>query len=184
MKTKDLILTAIFTAFTAVGAFISIPLGPIPITLQSFFVLLAGLILEPKLAFLSQVTYVILGLIGIPIFANFTGGPQQIFSPSFGFLLGFILSAFFISVFINFNKFSKKNIFLALSLGTIIIYALGLSYMYFIFNFVMKTPLTFKEVFKLGCLAFLPGDGLKLILSAIIGHKIIPIINKRKDMSI
>ncbi len=94
MKSKNITLVALFTALTAIGAFISIPLGPVPITLQSFFVILSGILLGPKLGALSQVLYIFLGLIGIPIFSGFSGGLQHILKPSFGFIIGFVFAAY------------------------------------------------------------------------------------------
>ncbi len=91
---RDITQIGIFTALTAVGAFISIPIGPVPITLQSFFVLLSGIILGSKKAMFSQITYLLLGLIGFPIFSGFSGGLQHIFKPSFGFIIGYVAAAY------------------------------------------------------------------------------------------
>src|SRR5690606_41849153 len=96
ISTKEMVLTSLFTALTAVGAFLSIPVGSVPITLQSLFVVLSGLLLGPKLGALSQLIYVLLGLSGVRIFAGFSGGPQTVFTPSFGFLIGFIFAAFIV----------------------------------------------------------------------------------------
>ena len=97
IKTKDLTKTALLAALIAIGAFISIPIGPIPFTLQNFFVFMAGLLLLPEYAALSVLSYVLLGLVGLPIFSGFKGGINYIFSPTFGFLIAFIIGAFVIS---------------------------------------------------------------------------------------
>ena len=94
LSIRDITQAGIFTALTAIGAFISIPIGPVPITLQSFFVLLSGIFLGSKKALFSQITYLLLGLIGFPIFAGFSGGIQSIFKPSFGFIIGYVASAY------------------------------------------------------------------------------------------
>ena len=73
MTTKDITLISLFAAMTAIGAFISIPIGPVPLTLQTLFVLMSGFVLGPKKGALSQVVYIALGLIGLPIFAGFSG---------------------------------------------------------------------------------------------------------------
>ena len=90
---RDITLCALFCALTAVGAFISIPLPYGAVTLQWFFVVLAGFVLTPRQALLSMVCYVVLGLVGAPIFAGFTGGPSSLASPTFGFLIGMIACA-------------------------------------------------------------------------------------------
>ena len=86
LKTRDLILIAMFAALTAIGAFIRIPLPVVPITLQYFFCALGALLLGAKKGALAQILYVAVGLIGIPIFTK-GGGPQYIFQPSFGYLI-------------------------------------------------------------------------------------------------
>ena len=87
--------TPLTQALTAVGAFIKIPLPYIPFTLQTFFVFYSGILLGAKLGMLSQIIYILIGLVGIPVFSN-GGGPSYVFQPSFGFLIGFIISTFFV----------------------------------------------------------------------------------------
>jgi biotin transport system substrate-specific component len=106
---KDMALISLFTGLTAIGAFISLPIGPVPITMQTLFVLLGGIILGPKLGALSQIIYIILGLVGVPIFAGFSGGLQTILKPSFGFLLGFIFAAYVVGKILEDNSQFKKD---------------------------------------------------------------------------
>jgi len=170
INTKKMTLVALFTALTAVGAFISIPVGPVPITMQTLFVLLAGIILGSKLGALSQIVYITLGLIGIPIFAGFNGGLQTILKPSFGFLIGFIVAAYVIGMI------STRKILVGTIVGTLVIYIIGLPYMYFILNYVMNMGLTFLEVVKMGLLLFIPGDIVKIIIATFVGVRILPIM--------
>lgn len=172
---KEMALVAMFTALTAVGAFISIPLGPVPITLQTLFVLLSGMLLGGKLGALSQILYILLALIGIPIFSGFSGGLQILLKPSFGFALGFVFAAYIVGKLAE-NNLSVKKMFLASTVGSIVIYLFGLPYMYYILNFVMGMNLNFAAVFKMACLVFIPGDLGKLILANLIARKTSPII--------
>src|SRR5208337_2009632 len=94
-KAADAILISLFTALTAVGAFIRIPIPYVPLTLQTLMVMFAGLILGSRRGALSQLLYLILGLLGLPIFAQ-GGGPAYVLQPSFGFLLGFVAGAYVI----------------------------------------------------------------------------------------
>jgi biotin transport system substrate-specific component len=174
LSAKEMTLTGLFTALTAIGAFISLPFGPVPITLQTLFVLLGGVVLGPKLGALSQIVYVILGLVGIPIFTGLSGGLQSIMKPSFGFLLGFIVAAYVVGTIVNF-KLEFKRVLFATVVGTMITYLIGLPYMYFIMNRVLNMGLTFYEVFKLGCLMFIPGDVIKLTVASLVGIKLISI---------
>ncbi|NLL82532.1 MAG: biotin transporter BioY [Tissierellia bacterium] len=170
IKTREIVFVAIFTALTAVGAFISIPIGPVPITLQTLFVLLSGILLGPKLGALSQIVYILLALIGIPIFSGFSGGPQILLKPSFGFAIGFVFAAYIIGK-ITYKDINPKKIFVASIIGSVLIYLFGLPYMHYILNYVMKMNLSIVEVFKMGCLLFIPGDLLKLILANLVARK-------------
>ena len=105
---KMMLLTSMFTALTAVGAFIKIPLGPFlpAITLQVFFVILSALLLGKYYGALSQIIYIALGLIGIPVFTN-GSGIGYVMQPSFGYLLGFVPAAFLIGYLAE--QIKKKN---------------------------------------------------------------------------
>ncbi len=165
INTKEMVLIALFTALTAVGAFIRIPLPYVPITLQNIFVLMAGLILGKKLGALSQLLYVGLGLIGIPVFIE-GGGLGYILKPSFGYLLGFILAAYLIGYLAEGRELNFQNTALFSLVGVIAIYLIGVPYLYFILTRSMGLTMTFYGALKTGMLAFLPGDILKAILAA------------------
>ena len=109
---RDLTVCGLFTALTAVGAFIKIviPVGAdtMNFTLQWFFVLLAGLLLGSRRAFLSVSTYLLIGLVGIPVFAR-GGGPSYLIRPTFGFLLGFALAAYVMGKIVEWMHASKPG---------------------------------------------------------------------------
>ena len=161
---RDITQIGIFTALTAVGAFISIPIGPVPITLQSFFVLLSGIILGSKKAMFSQITYLLLGLIGFPIFSGFSGGLQHIFKPSFGFIIGYIAAAYVTGKLTEVNSLTYKNLLTAVFAGSVVIYAFGLPYMYYILNIMLNNNFSINRIFQLGMFAFIPGDVLKAVI--------------------
>ena len=174
---------SLFASLTALGAFIAIPVGPVMITLQTFIVLLSGILLGPKLGALSQIIYILLGLVGLPIFSGFNGGMQSFFRPSFGFLIGFIFASFLIGkILYSKGKHNIKpsfiKIFLSSLSGSIVIYIFGLPYMYFILNVIMNLNLSLIQVIKMGCLIFLPGDLIKIILASLSGLKLLPAVNK------
>ncbi|NCC54715.1 MAG: biotin transporter BioY, partial [Erysipelotrichia bacterium] len=98
LSIKSMCLCSLFAVLIAVGAFIKIPISIVPITLQTLFVVLAGIILGKRDAFISVLLYIVIGLIGIPVFAN-GGGIAYVLQPSFGYLLGFMLVAYFIGYF-------------------------------------------------------------------------------------
>ena len=93
MKLREMVLCALFIALVAVGAFIRIPVGTDVYTLQFLFTLLAGLLLGARLGAVAVGVYVLMGLVGIPVFAS-GGGPSYILQPTFGYLVGFICQAY------------------------------------------------------------------------------------------
>ena len=134
MKTRDLTLISLFAALTAVGAYIRIPLPYIPFTLQFFFCAMSGILLGSKLGMLSQLTYVLVGLSGIPIFTE-GGGPSYILKPSFGYLLGFILCSFVIGKLVeNMKQITVLKLLLSVLAGMAALYLIGVPYLYLIYN--------------------------------------------------
>lgn len=166
MKTRDITLSALMIAVLAICSQLSLPIGPIPITLQTFAVLLIGLLLPAKQAFTVTTAYLILGLIGFPVFANGSGGIQAFLSPAFGFAIGFIPAATFMARFLENKNLPTLRTYLTASLlATVILYLIGLSYMSFIINTVLGAQMTLSQILMAGMLPFLPGDILKVILS-------------------
>ena len=160
MKTRSLILTALFAALTAVGAFLKIPFPLSAITLQFFFTAMAGTLLGKKYGALSQAVYVLLGLVGVPIFA-LGGGFSYVFQPTFGFLLGLIPSAWVIGSLARRPLTFWRSV-TAMLAGLAVLYAIGVPYMALIANAYLGKALTFWQVLKNGMLIYLPGDMLKI----------------------
>ena len=158
---RQMTLISLFAALTAVGAFISIPLYPVPLSLQTLFTLLAGMTLGSVMGASSQIIYVLLGVIGLPVFAGFKAGIGILFGPTGGFLFGFIISAYVIGRIIETIK--EKNIFyylLAGFAGTVIIYFIGVT------QLSLVTGIGIKKALLIGALPFLPGDILKIITAS------------------
>jgi biotin transport system substrate-specific component len=125
VRTRRAVLVALFAVFTAVGAFVRIPLPGVPFTLQVPAVLLAGVALGPWLGAASQLTYVALGLLGLPVFAS-GGGPGYVLTPTFGFLVGFVAAAFVVGLVVGDPARSgTPRVALALVLGIATIYLVG-----------------------------------------------------------
>ena len=168
---RQMTLISLFATLTVVGAFISIPLYPVPLTLQTLFTLLAGMTLGSVMGASSQVIYVLLGVVGLPVFAGFKAGIGILFGPTGGFLFGFIISAYVIGRIIETIK--EKNIFYYLVaglIGTIILYIVGIT------QLSLVTGIGIKKAITVGMLPFLPGDILKIIAASFIASKLKPII--------
>lgn len=178
ISTRDLILCALFTALIAVGTFIKIPIPVVPFTLQFLFTMLAGLLLGSKLGALSVACYTLLGLAGIPIFAE-GGGLWYVMKPSFGYILGFIIAAYVTGIMVE--KRENPNvpwIMFSNFVGLLIVYAVGMAYYYILCNFVINTPIGFKPLFIYCFLLAVPGDICLCILAAFIAKRLRPIIKK------
>ena len=170
--TRTLILAGLFTALTAIGAFIRIPLGLIAVTLQTFVTVMAGVLLGARWGMLSQVAYVVLGLVGLPIFL-LGGGPGYVLQPSFGFLLGLIPCAWITGALAGGSR-QPWRIVLACVLGECAMYLVGVPYLYAVCNVYLGKGLSLEAALTTGMLIYLPGDALKIAATALLA----PAVNR------
>lgn len=161
MKIRTMTRVALFAALTAVGAFIRIPLGYSSITLQTFFTAMAGCVLGPWYGALSQLVYVALGLVGLPIFTQ-GGGIGYLMQPTCGFLIGLIPTAWVIGRIAG-RKPEPKQIVPACLLGYGVLYAIGVPYMALILNTFLGKGMGFSAIMWAGMIPFLPGDMIKIL---------------------
>lgn len=154
---------AMFGALTAGGAYISIPLPPVPITMQTLFVNLAGALLGGYLGAMSQIVYILLGVIGLPVFAGGKAGAGVLLGPTGGYLIGFVVGAYVIGKLTAIRK-NPGVVWLvgAMVLGISMVYMLGLT------QLIVVAKLDFERAIAVGLLPPLPGDILKIIIAALI----------------
>ncbi|SCG82806.1 putative biotin biosynthesis protein BioY [Proteiniborus sp. DW1] len=178
LKTRDMILIALFTALTAIGGFLKIPTPVVPFTLQVFFCVYAGIFLGSRKGMLSQLLYVLIGLGGVPVFTE-GGGFAYIFKPTFGYILGFILCAYITGkVTESFKELKFTNIFIASFVGLASVYVIGVPYLYLMINRVAETPITFSAAIKMGLVPFLVHDLIKCIIVTVTAAKILPVLGR------
>ena len=183
MKRRNLIVTltlsALFCTLICVGSFIRIPMpNMMPMTLQTFFILLTALVLPLKASILATVTYMTLGIIGLPIFSG-GGGLGYVLMPNFGFIIGFVVATVIMSVITEKLNNCKIWQYIIISLlGVTAIYIIGILYFAFITNVYNKgdySPIWFiQTVF----LPFLPKEIICIILASLSAYKIRPYITK------
>ncbi len=174
IPTRMLILSALFCALTAVGAYIRIPTPWSAFTLQVLFVFMAGALLGPKYGALSQAAYVALGLVGIPVFTG-GGGPMYVLRPTFGFLLSYIPAAYVVGRLCRTEGTpTVGRIAAACAAGLGVIYAVGLPYMAAIVNGYLGAGMTAREIVMSGMVLFLPFDALKIVLTVILARVLLP----------
>jgi biotin transport system substrate-specific component len=153
------------TGLIAVGAYISIPLpaSPVPVVLQNFFVLLAGVSLGPLWGSLSVLVYLGIGAIGLPVFAGGAGGLAVFAGPTGGYLVGFLPAALLAGLISHFAEPKLWKDALAAATGALAIYALGLPWL------KVATGLDWPGTLAAGLLPFVVGDVLKVIAAVGVG---------------
>lgn len=175
---KEICLVGIFTALTAIGAFINIPIPVVPFTLQFLFTTLAGLLLGGRLGAISVGVYMILGLIGLPIFAQ-GGGIGYIFTQTFGYIIGFCIAAYVTGKIANKEtRPGYKRLLTANFAGLFIVYICGMVYYYIISNFYLNSPIGLWPLFLYCFILAVPGDILLCFLAAFISKRVIPALRK------
>ncbi len=156
-----------FGAATAAGAYLVIPLPPVPVTLQTLFMALAAVLLGGRLGAMSQGIYVILGLIGLPVFAGGKAGLGVLLGPTGGYLVGFVAGAFLTGRLLeNRERPGPVAVAAAVSAGYLLVYALGVS------GLCLVGKLGFQEAVLVGVIPFLAGDALKVIAVTLIAPRI------------
>ncbi len=180
IKIADIVICGLFVALIAIGAFIKVPVPYIPFTLQTLFTTLAGLFLGGKKGFICVLVYMILGLIGLPIFAS-GGGPGYIFQPSFGYIIGFAFGSLLTGIIAHQkNNPSYVKLLIACLSGLAIVYLFGMTYYYLISNFYLGNGIGLWPLFLYCFLLVVPGDIVMCFFAAILGKRLIPVFSKRK----
>ncbi|MBU3917965.1 biotin transporter BioY [bacterium] len=178
------IYSSLMAALIAAGAFLAIPIGPVPIVLQNMFVLLAGLLLGGRWGLASVAVYLLAGIIGLPVFAAGKSGPGTIMGPTGGYLISYLPAVFVVGIISekigdSFSANKRKRMavdLIAMLIGTAIIYACGVPWL----KNVLGVPWSKALVF--GMYPFLIGDGIKIIAACVIAGVLRPIVNSRLEV--
>lgn len=175
LTTREITLTALFAALAVVAAML-VRFGSaiVPFSLLPFVVLLAGGILGSRLGALSMALYVLMGLIGLPVFARPPfGGPMYVLSPTFGFLLGYIVAAWTTGILLKQEENGPFWRYALASLaGLAVIYLCGLPYLYVIMNFYLGQSMPVAKVLQIGLLPFIVPDLLKALAAAALARQV------------
>ncbi len=165
-----MVFTAMFAALIAVCSIISIPIGQVPVTLQTFAVCLTAAMLGCKRGTLAVFVYILLGAVGVPVFAGMTGGIGILAGPTGGYIIGFLLTA--LTVGFAAERFSRKALPLILSMvaGVLACYAVGTVW----FMAVYKTG--FVEALMLCVVPFLVFDAVKIALAVLLSNRLSKVV--------
>ncbi|KXG43505.1 biotin transporter BioY [Tepidibacillus infernus] len=171
MSTRNWVFAAMMATITAILAQLSIPIGPVPITLSIFGVYLAAGLLGARLGTISMIIYVLLGAIGVPVFANFSGGVHVLLGKTGGYLIGYIVATYLIGKLFENSKGKslryRSTHFVIISLiGLIFIYLFGAVQLKLILH------LSWSKAFEFGVAPFILLDIVKIVIASMI---IIPI---------
>jgi biotin transport system substrate-specific component len=166
LKTAQLVKTSLMAALMASTSFIVIPIQPVPITLQTFFALLAGAVLGPAYGAASMALYALLGAIGLPVFSKGGAGIGVILGPRGGYIIGFILAAYLVGLLVTKTKKGFLQIFLAMLLGVAAIYAIGL------IQLVITAKMSLLQAFLAGVVPFIFMDIIKALVAAEVARRL------------
>jgi biotin transport system substrate-specific component len=172
LNTNTLTRIALFAAVLALSAFIRIPAGPVPLTLQSTAALLCGYCLGPRLGAAAALLYTAVGLAGLPVFAS-GGGPAYILSPTFGYILGFTSCALVAGALAPLNSGgSALYAYLIMLAGLAALYLPGLAWLYLMLRHLSGAPADIAAILQTGLIIPFAGDLLKTIPAAVIGVRL------------
>ncbi|OOB78332.1 MAG: hypothetical protein BEN18_07740 [Epulopiscium sp. Nuni2H_MBin001] len=173
LSTKDIAYIGLVTTLIVICSWISIPMA-IPFTLQTFAVAFALLFLGGKKGTLAIMIYLLIGAIGIPVFANFRGGIASLVSPTGGYLVGFLIQGFIYSLFIP--RFGESNMvkLITLLIGNVAIYAFGTIW----FLIVIGNTMTFWVALGMCVFPYVIPDMIKLALAFVVVNRLKPILRK------
>lgn len=184
-KTFDIAHCGMFAALMMIGANITsfvpfLVVGGVPITLQTFFAVLAGLILGSRLGAISMTVYMFIGLAGAPVFSRFSGGFNSILSPTFGFIVSFIFVAYIAGKIVEKNGSLRSYVIGAL-LATAVNYLFGTNWMYFAYKLWAAAPDVFTyKIAWLWMMPPLPKDILLAVLAGFFGHRMHKVLKVRR----
>ncbi|MFC5601918.1 biotin transporter BioY [Sporosarcina koreensis] len=185
MSPLSLVYCGMFAALMMIGANITtfvpfLMIGGVPITLQTFFAVLAGLILGSRLGAISMTVYAVVGLAGAPVFAKFYGGFGAILLPTFGFIVSFILVAYVAGKIVEKNG-SLRSYIVAGLVGLVVNYLFGTNWMYFAYKLWAAAPDAFTyKVAWMWMVPPLPKDILLSILAGYFGHRMYKVLKVRR----
>lgn len=174
MQLRSMVYASLMAALTAVGAYIHLPIGPVPIVLQNLFVLLAGLTLGWRWGLGSMAIYLLVGAIGLPVFAGAKGGIAHLIGPTGGYLFGFALAAFTTGWIADHSKHAVASDILAVIAGSLVVYAMGVPWLKWF------SDMPWQKAVWVGMVPFLFGDTVKAAAAVVLVRAIRPMLHARQ----
>jgi len=171
-KLRWMVLASLMAALTAVGAYIYVPIGPVPIVLSTLFVILSGLLLGSRWGPASMALYLLVGAIGIPVFAGGKGGFAYFLGPTGGYLLGYLFASWITGLISErFNRLFIRDV-IAVVIGSLILYGCGVPWL------KVVTQMSWPKALLVGMVPFLIGDAIKASVAVILARSVRPMLNR------
>ena len=176
----DIAECALFVALMTAGANISIPFFPVPLTFQTVLSVLAGLLLGWRKGAISMAVYCAAGLIGIPVFTNFGSGIVYVLRPTFGYILGFILSALVAGLLVRKDGLPFWRYLVAAVAAFAVNYAVGVPYFALVWQFYLHSAEFGKYVVEFNLL-YMPKDLALCLLAAVLACRVLPNVRRSRN---
>ena len=167
---KDMVFTAMFAALIAVCSIISIPIGEVPVTLQTFAVCLTAAMLGWKRGTLAVFIYILLGAIGVPVFAGMSGGIGILAGPTGGYIIGFILTSLIVGFAADRRGRKALPLAIAMVAGVLACYVTGTIW------FMVVTGMGLVESLMLCVVPFLLFDAAKIALAVLLSNRLSKVV--------
>ena len=174
--TKSMVLTALFAAILCILAPISLPIGPVPMSLASFVIYISVYVLGWKRSAVMCAVYLLIGLVGLPVFSGFEGGVGKLAGPTGGYLIGYIFLAVVCGLFVDLfvaDKIQNRVIhFIGMIVGTAVLYVFGTAW------FCMSTRMGVVAALSVCVFPFIVGDLVKMLISVSVGPTLRTLVKK------
>ena len=168
MSVRHMCLIGLMTAVICILApfSLNIPISPVPISLGTLAIYFVITVLGMKHGTISVLIYILLGLVGLPVFSGFSGGAGKLLGPTGGYIIGYLFMAFICGFFLDKWKNNVFISFLGMLLGTAVCYLFGTLWLGY------QLSMTFPQALMAGVIPYIPGDLVKLILAMAIGWQL------------
>jgi biotin transport system substrate-specific component len=165
-KVHEMALIGLMASIICILGPLSIPIGLVPVSLTNLAIFFALYVLGMKRATVSFLIYLLIGLVGLPVFSNYSGGLAKLLGPTGGYIFGFFFMALIAGYFIDKDYNNKFACFMGMLLGTAVLYIFGTIWLSY------QANLSISAALAAGVIPFIPGDLFKILVAAFIGPKI------------
>ena len=166
LSIQQMAIIGVMTAVTCVLSPFSLPIGPVPISLATLAIYFSVYVIGMKKGLISCLIYLLLGLVGVPVFSGFGSGPAKLFGPTGGYLIGYFFIVLIAGIFIDRYTDKIYLCLLGMVLGTAVLYLLGTAWLAY------QAHMTFHAALAAGVIPFIPGDIAKMLIAALAGPQI------------